>query len=310
MVQLLEALKGQLYGNFEVIAVNDSSSDYSVAVAMKNKFSNVAIINNTAAGKKAALETGIAAAKGEIIVTTDADCVMNKHWLESIAKSFAIEKIVFAFGGVGIQPAAGFFSKMQTVEFASLIGSGAATSALGLPTMCNGANLAFRKSAFVQVGGYEGNRHIASGDDEFLMRKIQKHFPHGIMFVPYRASAVTTFAEPSLSEFVNQRLRWAAKWKHNTAISAIALALFIFIIQLSILAAYASLFLSFTYAIALLLLVKLTFESSFIIRVCRFTGVRFSWLAFLALQIVYPFYVLMVGIMANFLRPSWKSRKI
>lgn len=307
---LLEALKGQMYDNFEVIAVNDSSTDSSVGVATQNKFSNVAIINSTGAGKKAAIETGIAVAQGEIIVTTDADCIMNAHWLEGIAKVFANENVVFGFGGVGIRSSRNFFSRMQAVEFASLIGSGAATAALGYPTMCNGANLAFRKSTFAKVKGYEGNRHIASGDDEFLMRKVQNHFPDGIRFIPYKTSTVTTFAKPSLAEFFNQRLRWAAKWRHNKSVFTIALALFIFIVQLSILAAYASLFFSFSYVISLLLLVRLTFESSFIIRVCRFTGVRYSWLAFLALQIVYPFYVLVVGILANFVTPSWKSREI
>ena len=79
-------------------------------------------------------------------------------------------------GAVRIKPTHSFFSKLQVIEFSSLIASAAATLTLGFPTMCNGANLAYRKTTFVEVNGFDGNAHIASGDDEFLMRKVVKKF--------------------------------------------------------------------------------------------------------------------------------------
>jgi poly-beta-1,6-N-acetyl-D-glucosamine synthase len=307
---LLAALRNQRYANFEVILVNDHSSDNTVDVVMQYKFPNLSVIDNKETGKKAALETGIDFAKGEIIATTDGDCWMDEQWLEGIHKTFTNKKIAFVFGAVTIQSNESFFSKLQAVEFASLIGSGAATSAFGFPTMSNGANLAFRKSAFSTVNGYEGNKHIASGDDEFLMRKIHTRFPSGIKFIPYKFAFVSTSPKKSLSEFVSQRLRWAGKWKHNSSLTTVGVAIYIFITQLCVLAGFITLFTSFNYSVVLLLLIKLIFEASFISRVCRFSKANFSWTAFLFLQIAYPFYVIIIGVLANFVKPSWKQREI
>lgn len=310
VASILNALGKQHYSNFEVIVINDHSSDDTVAVAKKNSFANVSVITNSYQGKKAALDTGVLIAKGEIIVTTDADCRMGEHWLESIRNTFANEQTVFAFGAVAIDAKQSFFSKLQAVEFASLIGSGAATSALGFPTMCNGANLAYRKEVYLQVNGYQGNLDVASGDDEFLMRKVLEKYPKGVRFIPFKGASVTTGAQPSLADFVSQRLRWASKWKFNSSVYTVALALSVFAIQGGVIASFISLFINFDYAIALLLVIKLSFEASFISRVCRFSNTKFSWPAFLALQLIYPFYVVLIGLLANILRPTWKERPV
>ncbi|HEY0743756.1 MAG TPA: glycosyltransferase [Chryseosolibacter sp.] len=310
IANVLIALSKQQYNNFEVIVINDHSSDDTVDVAKKNSFANVSVITSNGRGKKAALDAGIKIAKGELIATTDADCIMDEHWLESIRKAFANEKTVFAFGAVAIDARGGFFSRVQSVEFASLVGSGAATSALGFPTMCNGANLAYRKEVYESVNGYEGNTHIASGDDEFLMRKIIRTHPHGVTFIPFTSACVTTCAQQSLSDFLSQRMRWASKWKFNTSFHTVALALYIFAVQASVLSGAVSLFVSFSFAIVLLFVIKLFLEASFISRVCRFSKSHFSWPAFLFLQLVYPLYVVLIGLVANFSRPSWKGRPV
>ncbi|HEY0653328.1 MAG TPA: glycosyltransferase [Chryseosolibacter sp.] len=308
LASLLDDLRQQEFSNYEVILVNDHSSDDSVAIAEQHRFPNVSIVQNRHLGKKAALDTGIEIAKGEIIVTTDADCSVGKHWLESIRKSLVNPKIKFVFGAVGIQPQPTFFAALQRVEFASLIGSGAASSAIGFPTMSNGANLAFRKEAFAQVKGYKGNEHIASGDDEFLMRKIIQTFPDSVKFIPYADATVLTKPQKSLAEFVQQRLRWAGKWRHNSSKVSVALAFFIVGVQLAFTAAVISSLFSLNYSILILLLTKMFLEATFINRVCRFTKVGMAWAAFLVLQIVYPFYVLGIGLMSNVTQPVWKGR--
>jgi poly-beta-1,6-N-acetyl-D-glucosamine synthase len=307
---LLNDLRQQDYGNYEVIIVNDHSTDDTLQVAGQNRFANVTIVQNRDVGKKAALQTGIAFAKGEIIATTDADCRLGRHWLECIQKTFANPKVKFGFGAVAIQNDESFFSKLQSVEFASLIGSGAASSAWGFPIMCNGANLAFRKEAFDAVGGYKGNEHIASGDDEFLMRKMMKRFAGAVKFIPYKDARVITSPQRSLDAFVSQRLRWAGKWKHNTSVTSIMLALFIFALQLAVLAGISSLASSLNYSLIILLLAKLVLEGSFINRVCRFSNVPMSWTAFFCLQLLYPLYVIGVGLFSNFTTPIWKDREV
>jgi poly-beta-1,6-N-acetyl-D-glucosamine synthase len=261
-------------------------------------------------GKKAALTLGIENATGEIIVTTDADCSVSPDWLAAINESFNSEKIRMTIGAVKIEPTASFFSQLQAMEFASLIGSGAATLSYGIPTMCNGANLAFRKAAFVDVEGYRGNLNIPSGDDEFLMRKIAKKFPNSISFISESSNVVTTRPHQSLSTFSHQRLRWASKWKHNEYIPAKALAVFIFIFQFSYLllplflvTGWMPLKLS-----AMLISTKLLLEFLFLYQVGIFLRLPWRWSSFFGLQFIYPIYVCWVGLLAQGKQFVWKGR--
>jgi hypothetical protein len=194
------------------------------------------------------------------------------------------------------------------MEFASLIGSGAATAALGAPTMCNGANMAFRKKVFSEVKGYDGNLSIPSGDDEFLMRKIHKRYPDGIMFMNSDETVVTTMAQPDLHSFVNQRIRWASKWRHNSSLWSQMLAVAVIIFQLAFIANWFFIFTPMILQSLFYMTVKMILEAAFLLQVCRFLGTRWKWLSFLSLQFIYPFYVPAIGI-ASFFRPfEWKHR--
>jgi hypothetical protein len=71
-----------------------------------------------------------------------------------------------------------------------LVGSGACAMMIGKPNMCNGANIAYPKAVFEEVNGFDGNEHIASGDDEFLMHKIAEKYPNQIVFAHYQPNIV------------------------------------------------------------------------------------------------------------------------
>jgi hypothetical protein len=77
--------------------------------------------------------------------------------------------------------------------------------------LSNGANLAFEKAAFVAVNGYEGNEHLASGDDMLLMEKIAAHYPNNIGFLKHLEVQTKTMPPPTIRAFVAQRIRWASK---------------------------------------------------------------------------------------------------
>ena len=210
-------------------------------------------------------------------------------------------------GAVKLTGDRSFLARIQTVEFASLVGSTAAAIGLRHPMMCNGANLAFRKSIFEEVNGYEGNTHIASGDDEFLMRKIATRYPGGIRFLNYYEAVVSTRALTTLRDFYDQRIRWAGKWKHNSDALARLLAVFIFISQI----AFAGLLIHNVGkpgGTLGLVISKLFLEGVFIFWVTRFLDRRFDILAFLTLQIFYPFYVLIIGVSSFFSSYRWKNR--
>lgn len=310
--QLLEDLRQQTHGNFNAVVVDDHSTDETADVvrAFVEGDSRFSIEVNSSEGKKAALTTGVKLSEGEIIVTTDADCRVGKQWLESIVGHFQENETKFVFGGVRIEGQS-FFATLQSHEFLSLIGTAATTLWWGFPSMCNGANLAFRKSVFLEVGGYENNFHIPSGDDEFLMHKIFHRYPAGVNFVSDRRAIVRTSAAAP-REFIHQRVRWAGKWSHNLSMWNIVLAIFIFLFQVAILVLPIAVFTGFIdlYLGLALLFVKSGIECVFLRNVAHFFAVTWRWPAFLALQIIYPVYAVFIAMISNSFSFDWKGRTL
>jgi biofilm PGA synthesis N-glycosyltransferase PgaC len=311
---LIEDLRGQTYESFEVIFVDDHSDDetYAIVEALSREEEHFKIIRSAGKGKKHALSSGVALAKGNVIVTTDADCRIGPEWLTGVNQYFQNEDIKMAFGGVRIMEDDSFFSNLQAIEFSSLIGSGAAVQTLGLPAMCNGANLAIRKKILDEVGGYEDNIHIPSGDDEFLLRKVHAKYPHGIRFMATSETIVVTMPLPDLDEFIHQRIRWAGKWRHNDHVYAKALALAILFFQITFLLMIPLAFAGVISAEVCLLLMagKFAFEFFFLSQVTRFLETKWSWGAFILLQFLYPVYVVFIGIGSHFQGFVWKGRKL
>jgi cellulose synthase/poly-beta-1,6-N-acetylglucosamine synthase-like glycosyltransferase len=307
---LLHGLANQHYpsADFEVIMVDDHSSDNAVENC-RGLLQNLKVLSlgENEIGKKAALTHGINFAKGDIITTTDADCLLQPDWLTTINAVFQDQGVTMAAGMVAMADEKKFFSRWQAMEFASVIGTGMAALGLNKPLMCNGANLSFRKGVFQEVKGYEGNEQIPSGDDEFLMRKIMRRFPGSIRIAN---SIVTTRPQESLKDFLYQRIRWASKWKENPSVTTRLLAVFIFLMQ----ASWIFLFLGLTrqdYRSSLVLVVvKIAADLLFFVPVFRFMKIRFRILPFLGLQFLYPFYVIFVGLLAPWSGYRWKDRKI
>jgi glycosyltransferase involved in cell wall biosynthesis len=306
---LLNSLVTQRYSNFEIIVVDDHSEDDTLS-RLQVYSQKVTILSSTGFGKKTAITTGIHAANGKIIVTTDGDCVAPPEWLQGINHEFLNKKIQLAFGAVNIQQSDTLFSKLQSLEFTSLIGSSGATAILKMPVMCNGANLAYRKHIFDEVNGYESDLHVASGDDEFLMRKIHKRYPDGIGFISSDGTVIETGPQKSLHAFFMQRLRWAGKWKENSSAAAKSLGLFILITQCCWLIGLFGLVVSFNLTVAVVLVIKAAVEFLFLYHVNKFLRNKWSWLAFCMLQVFYSPYVIITGIGSLFIVPVWKGRKI
>lgn len=305
---LLHDLSVQEYSNLEVIVVNDDSADETFWVVSRFNLRNLRLMHNKGVGKKAAITVGVNAARGGIIVTTDADCRVPPRWLQVLRAQFRNPRTMMTFGGVRMAAGDSFFGALQAIEFSSLIGSGAATAALQLPTMCNGANLAFRKKAFAAVRGYAGNSDIPSGDDEFLMRKIVARYPGSVVFTGDADAVVTTECQPDARTFYNQRIRWASKWRFNASLPAKVLAVIVVAFQIAFVANWFFVFTPAMLHALFLMCVKMILEGALLLQVCRFLNVRWNWLAFFALQLLYPCYVIVVSA-ASFFQPfQWKNR--
>jgi biofilm PGA synthesis N-glycosyltransferase PgaC len=210
---LLDALAGQGYpaSSFEIIIIDDNSVDRTYSVASEyTSIKNLKVLMSVGKGKKLAIRKGIETATGDLIVTTDADCIMGSRWLSSIA-SFVEEKNPdLLICPVILSGGRGFFQQFQELEFLSLQGITAGTAVSGDPVMCNGANMAFRREIYL---ANSANLHdeIASGDDVFLLHAVKNNKANKIMWLESPDAFVITGTSSTLKKFIRQRTRWISK---------------------------------------------------------------------------------------------------
>lgn len=315
IINLLASLSKQNYdkNQFEVIVIDDHSTDKTKELVDKCKFDiTIKLIQlSDTSGKKQALKAGIAVAKFDTIITTDADCLVDENWLNSINDCYTQPEVQFVFGSVTFHGESSFFEKLQTIEFASLVGAGAATFGNGKATMCNGANLSFKKLAFAAVGGYDDSINIPSGDDEFLMHKLFDENPDQLVFNKSKAGIVTTRAAKTVKQFFDQRKRWASKWKQYKSTTPKLIAPVVFFFNLSFMLS-PILFLCTIISIELLITAfaaKFILDFVFISSVLRFLNKPISVLNFIVLSSFYVIYVPLFGILGSLGNYTWKDRR-
>jgi poly-beta-1,6-N-acetyl-D-glucosamine synthase len=311
--RIIQALTEQSYNSFEVILINDHSEDHGLTIArdLTQQDSRFRIINSHGIGKKEALTTGIREANGEIIATTDADCNFGHGWLREINEAFENLTVKLAFGPVNVEGGESIFSQLQWMEFLTVTGLGLAAYGLDYPLFCNAANLAFRKDIFVEVDGYQGNAHIPSGDDEFLLKKVRSKYPGGVMMINKADAIVHTIPQPTIRSFLHQRIRWAGKWKLNGDWISGMTAVAMFLIQCFVLISWC-LFISDNKTNGVLffpLAIKILLDYALISTMANSMNRKTPGFVFLLLQLLYPFYVIYIAIFSNFQSFHWKGRR-
>jgi len=218
----LESIFKQNYPKdlFEVILVDDYSTDPTLRLARETNQTNLLVLDlmqylgnpgEYVPNKKKALALGIKNAKGDLIITTDGDCTMNENWLTAMVNEFQQSGKKLITGPVMVKPARNPFAWFQQLDVMNMSAIGGATMRNGFPTMCNGANLMYAKETFHAVEGFKGNHDVPTGDDIFLMQKINEKFPDSVGYVKDFDACVFTKAEKSLGGFISQRIRWISK---------------------------------------------------------------------------------------------------
>ena len=303
---------------FETIYVNDNSDDGSPELlreSIRKKNINVIdapLIADEMAHKKKAVRYALTFAKGEIIVTSDADCIHPRNWLNVLIPTFDTQT-GFVSGPVEFDDDRTLFGKIQKLEFMGLIIAGAGLIGAGKPAICNAANLAYRKTAFQEAGGYEGQMNLSSGDDELLMQQISRKTNYKVKFCFDKKSVVKTAANKNLSQFYNQRKRWASKGFFYADKLFIARLVLIFFFYLSLI---ASVIFGFTvsnlFLIYLLSALLLKIALEFLIikkgnsRLFNSPVTKYFFIAEL-FQIPYIIFASIGGVFGNY---KWKDRKI
>ena len=302
----------------EIIVVDDHSTDNTSAIVQTFAHMGVQLLTLNESRplnsyKKKAISEAIAMATGEIIVTTDADCRMGPEWLKTIVAYMDANAYFLVSSPVVYSEERSFFEEMQSLEFLYLIGLGAAGIGNGHPSTCNGANLAYRRDIFYEVGGFNGIDQLASGDDELFLHKVaRKYDTSRIGFCKSSGAVVYTDAKRTLGEFIRQRKRWASKSTHykDKRIVALGVAIWLFNVLL-ILAGASSLFVGGLSMVFLLAFgAKMLVEALFLFPLCAFAG-RTSLLKYLpVLSPLHTLYIVYIGIAGNIGKYEWKGRYV
>jgi biofilm PGA synthesis N-glycosyltransferase PgaC len=212
----------------EIILVNDhSETPFNNLIAEFNSLP-LSIINNPGTGKKQALKAGYLSANCPIILSTDADACWNSSGIQKMLTPLSNPNTLLCCGEVHLNypENAGPIYNILKTDYNALTKTAKAGFAWGIPFLCSGAAIAFRKSAL--PNSLHGE--IAdSGDDVFLLHSfIEKHGKQSVVWVP---NAVIVQEKKGLLLALNQRLRWAGKSIHYQNKSAIAISIAIPIIH-------------------------------------------------------------------------------
>jgi glycosyltransferase involved in cell wall biosynthesis len=325
----LASISNQSYPKnlFEVIVVDDFSTDRTAEIVTSFADKNVSLFSlkdfanegELNSYKKKAIEIGILKAKGKLIVTSDADCIVQNRWLETIACFYEKHHPVFIAAPVAYFPSLSgeglgvrFLKIFQSLDFMTLQGITGASVHKKFHSMCNGANLAYEKKVFLEVNGFTGIDNIASGDDMLLMHKIFNRYPEKVLFLNSVDAIVQTNPAGTLKEFLNQRIRWASKADRYTdkKITSVLLLVYLFNVWIFLLG-----ILSFFYPLLLvwfigILIAKTIVEILFLYPVAKFfKKEKLLWWFPLA-QPFHILYTIVAGWLGKFGSYKWKERKV
>jgi cellulose synthase/poly-beta-1,6-N-acetylglucosamine synthase-like glycosyltransferase len=261
--------------------------------------------------KKKAIEKAVSKAKGDWIVTTDADCIVPIQWLSLynayIQQNLPDNKLVFIAAPVMFIKESGVLNEFQVLDFLALQGITAAAVGAGKHSMSNGANLAFEKSAFIAVGGYQGVDQIASGDDMFLMHKMKVTLSNRIGYLYNPGAIVLTKAMGNWKDFIMQRIRWSSKARYYDDDSIFWVLLLVYLYNLSILillvvGEYRSLLITIAF--------KTFFEMFFLEPVTQFYKMPGQLRYFPLYQPIHIVYTLVAGLFGQIKTYTWKGRRV
>jgi cellulose synthase/poly-beta-1,6-N-acetylglucosamine synthase-like glycosyltransferase len=315
---------------FEVIVMDDHSTDHTASIVQQYPAANVRLLQlselvgegNINSYKKKAIELAIQQANGELIVTTDADCIVPANWLQTIAAFYMQTNAVFIAMPVVYSNSHRLIEIFQSLDFMTLQGITGASVYKKIHSMCNGANLAYTKKAFESVGGFKGIDNIASGDDMLLMHKIYQQYPDKVLFLKSKEVIVQTAPMKTVKDFFNQRIRWASKADKydDKRIFVVLLLVYLFNVLLALLPAFFF-FRNSTFNIQhstfnifelwlYLMLFKTIIELIFLYPVAKFFSKQQLLWFFPVAQPFHICYTVIAGWLGKFGTYQWKERNV
>lgn len=317
--KLLESISRLNYPHklIEIILVDDFSSDNSERVCiqwrMMHEHLDTTLLENlhlSNSPKKDAIRRAMPIAKHDWIVTTDADCVVPKNWLRTLDNYIQSNSPEMIVSAVMYRAKNNWFHHFQQLDLMSLQGVTIGSFGIGKPFMCNGANFAYTKNFFAEIGGFGGISESVSGDDVFLLQKAVNANKEKVHYLKNNDVIVKTKPENDLYKLFMQRVRWAGKTTGYKSGYAKLLAVVVLLMNFSLVCGlWFVVYSCFNWKILLgVFLVKyivdyiLLYKSNAYLRKGKFFMP-------IASSIIYPFFTSVVGIYSLFGSFTWKGRK-
>lgn len=295
--------------------VDDASTDDSSSIIEKfqkeHPTHKIQLLQNkrrSNSPKKDAITTAITNIESDWIVTTDADCIIPRNWLNMFHQEITTKQPKMIAGPVTYTEATSFFTYFQLLDFLSLQGTTIGSFGLQIPFMCNGANLAYEKKAFLEVQGFSGNDNIASGDDVFLLEKFIQKWPKEVMYLKSNEALVQTFAVHSWKSLLSQRIRWASK-SANYQLSTGKIIGIVVILMNLLFCMLPILLISISWKIVLaIFLSKIIIDSLLLVQTLHFITQKINPIFIFISGILYPFFTLYIFILSLVSTYTWKER--
>lgn len=301
---------------FEIIMVDDFSTDTSERVYIKWRMENglieTTLLENlrlSNSPKKDAISRAIPILKHEWVVTTDADCIVNKNWLLTLDSFIQKNNAEMVVGAVIYRTKNNWFHQFQQLDLLSLQGTTIGSFGIGKPFMCNGANFAYTKKLFNEIGGFGGNNKMASGDDVFLLQKALKNHSDKVYYLKNTDTIVKTKPENDLYKLFMQRVRWASKTTGYSGYYSKSLAVVVLAMNALIVVSLGLLVCGFLRWETFLIVFWNKYLIDYLLLLRSNQYLRKGKFIFpLASSLVYPFFCSLVGIYSLFGSFSWKGR--
>ena len=303
----------------QVIVLDDHSSDATPNIVRAHpraellRLADFPTITTQNSFKKAAIELGIDHARHPLIVGTDADCRVPPNWLYLLGAFYEIHQPVFIAAPVNFHRERNFLQHFQSLDFIGMMGiTGAGIHGRYLH-MCNGANLAYEKAAFHEVGGFLGIDHLASGDDMLLLQKMAARYPDRIGYLKNVNATVRTEAKPDWKSFVAQRRRWASKSSGYQEVRVTVMLAWVFIFCWGLVITAPLVLLDYVAwpVLVVLLAIKLLVDWLLLSTMAHWFYRRELLRYFLPAQIMHIVYIAWVGLLGALPgKYEWKGRRV
>ena len=287
-------------GAIEIILVDDNSIDGTYNLLVEYASNKIRVIKNEDKGKKKAIESAVSKANGEWIVVTDADCVLNRNWLNALVENID-KNTQMILGPVFINEKIKGFD-LQKIEFWGLQGATAGSASIGYPISANGANMMFKKSAFEEVNPYQNNYHLFTGDDQFLMMAIQEKYPESIQYAWSYDAIVRTRPAKTWRHYFEQRIRWASKGSSYTDLHLLFTGLVVFLTSLFVIETliYGIYIKNVVIAFGFLL-IKLVVDLPIVLTTAQFQKEKLKPVSYILSGLLYPV-VVVLSVIGGFFR--------